>query len=100
MGTLALWLDKLGPNDPPLLAMPINLNVLLRLPENQAYMGFTASTGKAWEKHDVTEWYFCETPGCAILRGGGRGERLGDAAYADDAVDANATDSTWLRFYV
>ena len=30
--------------------------------------GFTSSTGKAWEKHDVLNWYFCEVIGCPRLR--------------------------------
>lgn len=27
----------------------------------EAYIGFTASTGSAWEKHDVLSWYFTNT---------------------------------------
>ena len=26
-------------------------------------MGFTASTGRAWAKHDVLAWYWCHNDG-------------------------------------
>jgi len=33
-----------------------------------AYMGFTAATGEVGQAHDVSQWLFCDEPGC------GRGE--------------------------
>ena len=65
MGTLVLWLDSLPKNytdfsAKPLLAMPINLSVLLKLRDGTAYAGFTASTGRQFQKHDVISWTFCE----------------------------------------
>ena len=63
MGTLVLWLDSLPKNytdfsAKPLLAMPINLSVLLKLRDGTAYAGFTASTGRQFQKHDVISWTF------------------------------------------
>lgn len=74
LGTLAVYIDDgggLGSYTPAdaVLAMPINLGSVLRLPEGRAWVGFTSSTGRAWEKHDVTRWYFCEAAGCPALRG-------------------------------
>jgi hypothetical protein len=59
LGTLAVFLDKDIETDEPILAIPLNLSVLLNLPQGQAYVGFTASTGLKWEKHDVLEWKWC-----------------------------------------
>jgi len=61
MGTLAVFVDN---NTVPLLAMPINLNIAMRLREGTAFVGFTASTGNTWEKHDILAWYCCEEPPC------------------------------------
>lgn len=63
MGTLAVYVD--GDDEHPILAMPINLSSILRLVDNAAFVGFTASTGSVWEKHDVLAWYCCENPPCA-----------------------------------
>lgn len=35
MGTLVVWLDDGVANDEPLLAVPINLSILLDLPQDQ-----------------------------------------------------------------
>jgi hypothetical protein len=59
VGTLVVFMDTGIDSDEPLLAMPINLAATLRLPSDQAYVGFTASTGRAWQKHDVLGWYYC-----------------------------------------
>ena len=61
IGTFVVYIDNMTT---PLTAVPINLNVAMDLPDGQAYVGFTASTGKAWERHDMLSWYFCEYPGC------------------------------------
>lgn len=75
VGTLAVYVDSegwlgSGYNDTDaLIAMPINLGAVLRVPEGQAWMGITAATGRGWQKHDVTQWYYCSQPGCPGLRG-------------------------------
>ena len=65
IGTLVMWLDAIPANytdfsAKPLLAMPINLSALLKLRDGTAYAGFTASTGRQFQKHDVIRWTFCE----------------------------------------
>ena len=64
LGTLVVFLDDGVWKNVPLLAMPINLSVLLALPSDKAYVGFTASTGKYWQKHDVVQWYWCDALPC------------------------------------
>jgi hypothetical protein len=74
IGTLAVYYDDRGgwgadfDATAPLISLPINLGAVLALPEDQAWMGFTSSTGRAWEKHDVLSWYACEAAGCPTLR--------------------------------
>jgi hypothetical protein len=79
VGTLAVYVDDMDAGR-PVLATPLNLNTLLRLGglepagggangNGQAFMGFTAATGRSWQVHDVTDWFFCEQPGCPYLRG-------------------------------
>ncbi|CAN0396581.1 unnamed protein product, partial [Discosporangium mesarthrocarpum] len=65
LGTLVVWVDKAardGSGD-PLLAVPVNLSVLLDLPQDVAYVGFTSGTGRAWAKHDLLSWYWCHNDG-------------------------------------
>mmetsp|Transcript_41258 Transcript_41258/g.50187 ORF Transcript_41258/g.50187 Transcript_41258/m.50187 type:complete len:93 (+) Transcript_41258:2-280(+) len=62
LGTLAVYVDDL--DGLPLLAIPLNLSVLLDLPQSLAYAGFTASTGRKWETHDVISWEWCDSEGC------------------------------------
>lgn len=66
LGTLVVFVDDMTK---PLVALPLNLNSILKLPENQAYIGFTASTGKNWQKHDILEWYWCDSDNCSQLQG-------------------------------
>lgn len=59
-GVLAVHLD----DDPsPALAVPFSL------PRNlgEAYVGFTAGTGFASERHDIHSFSFCQRPGCAVV---------------------------------
>ncbi len=82
IGTLAVWVDEAeagtgqvagaapgaapSPALLPTLALPLNLNAALQLAGGQAWPGFTASTGStAWQKHDVLQWYWCDSVGCA-----------------------------------
>jgi hypothetical protein len=64
VGTLAVFIDEGVESDTPILAIPLNLSVLLDLPQDDAYVGFTASTGLKWEKHDILDWQWCSTELC------------------------------------
>lgn len=61
VGTLVVWVDDM---ETPLMAVPLNLSVLLKLRAGEAYIGFTSATGNSFEKHDILKWYFCELNGC------------------------------------
>jgi hypothetical protein len=64
VGTLLVFLDEGIENDVPLLALPINLSLLLRMPTDRAFVGFTSSTGRFYEKHDILSWqWFDDSPG-------------------------------------
>ena len=60
LGTLAVFVDQGIAEDRPLLAIPVNLSLLLDFPDSLAYVGFTASTGRKWEKHDILLWKWLE----------------------------------------
>lgn len=45
VGTLVVFIDDGIASDTPLLALPINLSLLLKLPQDTAFVGFTSSTG-------------------------------------------------------
>ena len=77
VGTLAVWYDEVDPlsgevagfeptsarNDTllPTLAIPLNLNAVLRVPGGVGWVGFTAATGSiAWQKHDILSWYWTD----------------------------------------
>ena len=64
VGTLVVFVDQGVEDDVPLMAIPINLSVLLDLDQDQAYAGFTASTGLKWEKHDILSWIWCDNFPC------------------------------------
>ena len=95
VGTLTIFVDD---DETPLLAMPINLSALLALRDNAAYVGFTAATGKAWEKHDILAWYFCESPPCVhgdILKSdhaGGTATASNISAVENDEIDYHEED--------
>jgi hypothetical protein len=42
----------------PVLTVPVDLSTLLNLDNGRAYVGWTASTGGAWENHDITFFDF------------------------------------------
>lgn len=56
LGTLVIFVDQGIIEDRPLFAIPINLSLVLDLPDSLAYVGFTASTGRKWEIHDILNW--------------------------------------------
>jgi len=64
VGTLVVYLDDGIANDEPLLAMPLNLSLLVNMPSDKAFVGFTASTGRFYEKHDILSWTWCDQEPC------------------------------------
>ena len=64
IGTLAVFVDGGILEDHPILAIPMNLSLLLDVPQSLAYVGFTASTGRRWETHDILSWEWCHSDGC------------------------------------
>lgn len=63
VGTLAVYYDY-DATTPPVIAFPVNLSTGLTLPGDQGWVGFTSSTGRAWQKHDILSWYWCDAPNC------------------------------------
>jgi len=59
LGTLVVWMDEAAE---PLFAMAINLANAIPFDADQAVVGFTASTGRAWATHEILSWTFCESP--------------------------------------
>jgi hypothetical protein len=66
IGTLLVYIDEGITEDKPLLALPINLSLLLKMPIDQAYVGFTSSTGRFYEKHDILSWRWCDNAPCGL----------------------------------
>lgn len=60
VGTLVVFVDEGVRNNIPLLAMPINLSLVVQMPSDKAYVGFTSSTGRFYEKHDILQWHWCD----------------------------------------
>jgi len=54
-GRMSVFLDDF---DEKLFSVRVNLNELLNLDQGAAWIGFTASTGAAWENHDIVSWSF------------------------------------------
>jgi hypothetical protein len=56
LGTLSVWLDAL--DGPPVLVVPINLEVLLpgMTADGAVTVGFTAATGGALQAHELLSW--------------------------------------------
>jgi hypothetical protein len=59
-----VFIDDGIAKDEPLMAMPINLSLLLDLPDDKAYVGFTSATGRFYAKHDIISWYWCDQEPC------------------------------------
>ena len=63
-GVLEVWVDadsEAGQSEPPVLAVPCNLEQLLGLGDTggRAWVGFTAATGEdIWQQHDILAWHF------------------------------------------
>lgn len=61
IGTLAVFVDQGITEDRPLFAIPVNLSLLLNLPNSLGFVGFTASTGRKWQRSDITRWEWCDS---------------------------------------
>ncbi len=46
----------------PLISLSVDIPGLLELPNGRAFVGFTASTGGAYENQDILSWSFTEIP--------------------------------------
>jgi hypothetical protein len=64
VGTLVVYVDDGIATDTALLAMPINLSLLIKMPGDKAFVGFTSSTGRFYEKHDILSWVWCDQEPC------------------------------------
>ena len=59
-GNLAIYLDDFAT---PVLSVSVDLATKLALPQGtQAFIGFTSSTGGAFENHDIVSWSFTNVP--------------------------------------
>lgn len=58
-GLLQVYLDDLSH---PILSVDIELSEVLSLNEGRAWVGFTSSTGAAYENHDIFDWSIEESP--------------------------------------
>jgi len=54
-GKLEVFIDRVTT---PNLSLEIDISQTINLPDGQAYIGFTAATGSAWQNHDVHSWNF------------------------------------------
>lgn len=66
VGTLVVFVDDGVATNTPLLALPINLSLLVNLPDDKAFVGFTSSTGRFYEKHDILSWVWCDQEPCDV----------------------------------
>jgi len=57
LGTLRVFVDDLSD---PALTVPMNVRAFLDLDHGRAWVGFTASTGRSAQIHDVQSWTFRE----------------------------------------
>jgi hypothetical protein len=69
-GLMNIYFDNLAV---PLLSVNVNLGTLLSLDKGtDAFVGFTSSTGGAWENHDIIKWSYDSSvpePGTMLLAG-------------------------------
>lgn len=64
-GLLAIYLQDMAN---PLLSVNVDLGALLDLENGRgAYVGFTSSTGGAYENHDIVQWSYSDVPEPATL---------------------------------
>lgn len=65
-GSLRVYLDSFFT---PVLTVAVDLSTVLSLDSGKAWVGFTSSTGGAWENHDILLWDFSNSGTCSILCG-------------------------------
>lgn len=59
-GTMNVFFNDLST---PILSVAVDLSTLLNLDGGRrAYIGFTSSTGGAWENHDILSWQYEQVP--------------------------------------
>ncbi len=58
-GVMKVYIDDLIA---PVMTVPIDIPAVLDLNDGKAWLGFTSSTGDAWENHDLLEWTIEEVP--------------------------------------
>ena len=64
IGTLVVFVDNGVATNTPILAIPINLSLVVGMPDDRAFVGFTSSTGRFYEKHDIISWMWCDQSQC------------------------------------
>ena len=57
LGAMRVYTDHI---QEPILIVPIDLAAFLSLDSGTAWVGFTASTGKSYQRHEVLSWSFFE----------------------------------------
>ena len=78
-GTFKIWIDDL---DRPVLTFPLNLGKILSLTEGRAYVGFTASTGAAFQNHYIHSWSYVDT--VCLNNCNDRGDCIDGHCYCED----------------
>jgi peptide-N4-(N-acetyl-beta-glucosaminyl)asparagine amidase len=58
-GLLEIYIDDLIN---PIMAITVDIAEILNLADGRAWLGFTGSTGSAWENHDILDWWIDGTP--------------------------------------
>lgn len=85
--SMSIFIDNLAV---PVLTVPLNLASILNLDNGQAWLGFTAATGYAWQKHEILNWSFDpEQPGSCVAPPSGMVAWWRAEGNANDAVGSN-----------
>lgn len=57
LGTLRVYIDD---SSDPALSVPMSFSAFLQLDGGTAWVGFTASTGRSYQNHEISSWSFSE----------------------------------------
>lgn len=96
IGTLIVYIDEDIENDKPIMVMPLNLSLLLKMKTDELFVGFTAATGRFYAKHDLISWKFCESSPCTDALPGEvpRDQRKDTFDYRqEDVLNKNLADN-------